>query len=140
MLICVHLRFQILALTDQPSLGDIMPVSNATTLICRNKPVLYCKEPIGALPPAPPQARPTALHRTPNALLLRGASWTSTSLRALEIPSQRPLGRQTPSRRAPKKTTYRFAAAPIQTSRYSPTISAAVGPRGLFPGLPEASA
>jgi hypothetical protein len=35
---------------------------------------------------------------------------------------------------------YLFAAAPVQTSRYRPTISSAVGTRGLFAGLPEASA
>lgn len=35
---------------------------------------------------------------------------------------------------------YLLAAAPIQTSRYSPMISAAVGTRGLFAGLPDASA
>ena len=33
-----------------------------------------------------------------------------------------------------------FAAAPVHTSRYSATICAASGTRGLLPGLPDASA
>ena len=57
--------------------------------------------------------------------------WRCRSSRFLKLVGKTPVITSAP---------YLFAAAPIQTSRYNPTISSAVGTRGLFAGLPDASA
>lgn len=116
--------------TPPPADGSPCPILFAISVnnpLSSNAPAIVRYETLG--PPVAAFNHPTAYDPT-----------SDPSAPKLLISAIGQAGRRQGTPSPPFGGFYRFAAAPIQTSRYSPTISAAVGTRGLFAGLPDASA